>query len=201
MGGLCFGVGCCCFDSSGASGGSTPVVLPWQGGSHGRGRPVAREPASRVPRGAGAEISREGAVRRDEGGGRRDARDAGRPDGRRRDGGGPAPTTRASALGSHPGAAAGDVAGGPRDRGATTPRGRTGGGGPCGRDRMMWAGGHHAGTVGSGESATGEARPAAARRELHGVAGMLPMGPAAAATGPSRQCRPLKLTLLPGYLF
>ena len=60
--------------------------------------------------------------------------------------------------------------------GATTPRGRTGGGGPCGRDRMMWAGGHHAGTVGSGESATGEARPAAARRELHGVAGMPPMG-------------------------
>ena len=41
---------------------------------------------------------------------------------------------------------------------------------------MMWAGGYHAGTVGLSESATGEARPAAARREPHGVAGMPPTG-------------------------
>ena len=41
---------------------------------------------------------------------------------------------------------------------------------------MMWTGGYHAGTVGPGESATGEARPAAARREPHGVAGMPPTG-------------------------
>ena len=45
-----------------------------------------------------------------------------------------------------------------------------------GRDRTMWARGHHAGTVGPGESVTGGARPAAARREPHGVAGMPPTG-------------------------
>ena len=43
----------------------TVALPPWQGGSHRRGRPVAREPVLRVPRGAGAEASREGAVRRD----------------------------------------------------------------------------------------------------------------------------------------
>ena len=38
----------------------------------------------------------------------------------------------------------------------------------------MRAGGHHAGAVGLSESALREARPAAVRREPHGVAGMPP---------------------------
>ena len=76
-------------------------ALPWgrggaaapseKGGSHGQGQPVAHEPALRVPRGAGIEVSQEGAVRRDQEGGRRDAWDAGRQDGRCRDGGGERP--------------------------------------------------------------------------------------------------------------
>ena len=55
-------------------------------------------------------------------------------------------------------------------------RAHRGAGALAGGDRMMWTGGYHAGTVGPGESATGEARPAAARREPHGVAGMPPTG-------------------------
>ena len=66
-----------------------------RGGNHGQGWPVAREPVLRVPRGAGTEASQEGAVRRDRRGGRRDAWDAGRPDGWRRDGGGCVPRPRA----------------------------------------------------------------------------------------------------------
>ena len=54
--------------------------------------------------------------------------------------------------------------------------GASGTGGPCGRGPDDVGGGHHAGAVGLSESATGEARPAAARREPHGVAGMPPMG-------------------------
>ncbi len=50
---------------------------------------------------------------------------------------------------------------------------------------MMWTEGYHAGAVGLSESAITEARPAAARREPHGVAGM---PPTAAATDPSRRC-------------
>ena len=59
------------------------------------------------------------------------------------------------------------------------PAGQTGGtrsGGLAGGDRTTWARGHHAGTVGLSESVTGEARPAAVRREPHGVAGMPPTG-------------------------
>ena len=145
-------------------------------------------------------------MRRDRRGGRRDARDAGRPGGRRRDGGGaPAPTTRTSALGSHPGAAAGDVAGGPRGRGATTLRERhQGRGALAGGDRMTWAGG------------TTRAPSAPASRPPGGTSGGSPTGaargggnapdggPAAAAIGPSRQCRcrggPLwGVTEAPGY--
>ena len=48
--------------------------------------------------------------------------------------------------------------------------------GLAGGDRTTWARGHHAGTVGLSESVTGEARPAAVRREPHGVAGMPPTG-------------------------
>ena len=70
----------------------------------------------------------------------------------------------------------GRVEGQGRDHAARAHRGA---GALVGGDRMMWAGGYHAGTVGLSESATGEARPAAA------------------ATGPSRQCRPLKLMTLP----
>ena len=40
----------------------------------------------------------------------------------------------------------------------------------------MWTEGYHAGAVGLSESAITEARPAAARREPHGVAGMPPTG-------------------------
>ena len=64
--------------------------------------------------------------------------------------------TRTSALGSHPGAAAGDVAGRPGGMGATMPRERhQGWGALAGGDRTMWARGHHAGTVGPDESVTG----------------------------------------------
>ena len=112
--------------------------------------------------------------------------------------GAPAPTTRASALGSRPGAAAGDVAGGSRGRDATTPRGRTGGGSPCGR-----------GPDDVGGGATTRAPSALASRPPGRHVRRQPdgsrtgwrecprRGPAAAATGLSRQCRPLKLMTLP----
>lgn len=77
---------------------------------------------------------------------------------------------------------AGDVVGGSGAWARPCRAGAPGGGGQnslAGGDRTTWAGGHHAGAVGLSESATGEARPAAA------------------ATGPSRQCRPLKLMTLP----
>ena len=68
----------------------------------------------------------------------------------------PAPTTRASALGSHPGAAAGNVVGRSRGKSAIILRERHHErGGLAGGDRTMWARGYHAGTVGPGESVTG----------------------------------------------
>ena len=70
--------------------------------------------------------------------------------------GAPYPTTRVPASGSHPDAAAGDVAGRPGGMGATMPRERHQGRvALAGGDRTMWARGYHAGTVGPGESVTG----------------------------------------------
>ena len=70
--------------------------------------------------------------------------------------GAPDPTTRVPASGSHPDAAAGDVAGRPGGMGATMPRERHQGRvALAGGDRTMWARGYHAGTVGPGESVTG----------------------------------------------
>ena len=135
--------------ASGASGGSTPIVLPrWQlppyhGGAEGR---------LRRPRGAGAtgriaHRTRAGIARatwrgyRSVAGRRRAARPKGRsarcPGCRPAPGwwgGAPAPTTHAPAPGSRPGAAAGDVVGRPggqeRDHAA---RAAPGAGGPCGQ--------------------------------------------------------------------
>ena len=70
--------------------------------------------------------------------------------------GAPAPTTHASASGSHPGAAAGDVVGRSRGKSATMPRERHHERGTlAGGDRTTWAGGHHAGAVGLSEPVTG----------------------------------------------
>ena len=55
-------------------------------------------------------------------------------------------------------------------------RAHRGAGALAGGDRMMWTEGYHAGAVGLSESAITEARPAAARREPHRVAGMPPTG-------------------------
>ena len=118
-------------------------------------------------------------MRRDRKGGWRDVRDAGRRDGRRRDGGrAPAPTTRASAPGLRLGAARATWRAGRGGRSATMPRERhhewralTG------RDRTMWARGHHAGTVGPGESVTGRH----VRRQSDGSrTGRCPLPPAGA---------------------
>ena len=89
-----------------------------------------------------------------------------------------APTTRASASGWRPGAARATWrAGWGQGRGAAMPRERHHERGAlAGGDRTTWARGHHAGAVGPGESAIREARPAAARREPHEVAGMPPTG-------------------------
>ena len=90
---------------------------------------------------------------------------------------------------------AGDVAGRPGGMGATMPRERHHERGAlAGRDRTTWARGHHAGTVGPGESVTGGTS-----------GGNAPDGGlTVTATGPSRQCRcrdgPLwGVTRSPGY--
>ena len=188
--------------SSFRDGSSRPTMEARRGGSHGQGQPVAHEPVSRVPRGAGAEASREGAVRRDQEGGRRDTRDAGR----RRDGGGERPSRPHTHL--------------PPDR-AQARRGRRGGqAGGQGRDHAARAApgarALRAGTGRRGRGATTRAPSALASRPPGGTSGGSPTGAArgggnapdggltAAATGPSRQCRcrdgPLwGVTKAPGY--
>ena len=182
---------------------------PEKGGNYGQGQPIAHEPVLRVPRGAGTEASREGAVRRDRRGGRRDARDAGR----RRDGGGERLTRPRARL--PPGGAQarrGDVAGRPgegqgRDHAA---RAAPGAGGPCGRGpddvgeglprghRRPRRVGHRGGT--SGGSPTGAAQgsgnaPDGGRRQR------LPArrGNAAVVTGPYGAS--LKPPATPGDLY
>ena len=119
--------------SSFCDGGSRPTTGARRGGCAVR---EGREPQAGTACRARAGVARAtrrgcrgvagGAVRRDRRGGRRDARDAGRPGGRRRDGGGgaPVPTTRVPASGSRPGAARATWWAGRGGRGATTPRER-----------------------------------------------------------------------------
>ena len=100
---------------------------------------------------------------------------------------------------------AGDVAGRPGGMGATMPRERHHERGAlAGRDRTTWARGHHAGTVGPGESVTGGTSGGSPTGVARGGGNAPDGGLTVTATGPSRQCRcrdgPLwGVTEAPGY--